>query len=52
VAAFKTSDLTLEGAFKITSNNSLTRTTATLLLVKPFKENLGSLFWVESWPSY
>jgi hypothetical protein len=43
MASFKTSDLPLEGAFKITSNNSLPCATSTLLLVKSFKENLGNL---------
>jgi hypothetical protein len=43
MAFYKTSHLPLHGAFQITSNNSLLCATVTLLLVKPFNENLGSL---------
>jgi hypothetical protein len=52
MSSFKSSVLSLEGGFKIISNNSLPSATATLLLVKPFKENLGSLVWDGKLASY
>jgi hypothetical protein len=51
MASFKTLDLPLEGAFKMTSNNSLPCPTATSLFIRPFKGNLGSLVLGGKWAS-